>query len=267
MTVTEPRPAAQPALPIQTGALRPPTFDDVADERAHRKQRLAAALRLFGRYGFGEGVAGHITARDPEHLDQFWVNPLGISFKQMRVSDLILVDDGGTVVMGDRPVNEAAFAIHSRLHAARPDVVAAAHAHSVHAKAFASLGIPVDPLTQDSCAFFDDHTVHPDFGGVVADTAYADELATTLGSHKAVIHQNHGPVTVGSTVDSAAWWFITLERTCQAQLLAMAAGTPKRITDESARVTRDYVGNEFAGWLQFQPLWDDIVTEEPALLR
>lgn len=261
MTVTEPRPAT-----ATTGALRPPTFDDVADERLHRKQRLAAALRLFGRFGFSEGVAGHITARDPEHADRFWVNPLGISFKRMRVSDLICVDESGEVVEGDRPVNEAAFAIHSRLHAARPDVVAAAHSHAVHAKAFSSLGIPVDPLTQDACAFYEDHTVHHDFGGVVADTAYADELAATLGPHKAVIHQNHGPVTVGTTVDSAAWWFITLERTCQAQLLAMAAGTPQPISHESAAKTRDYVGNEFAGWLQFQPLWDDIVTEEPELL-
>ena len=44
-----------------------PTFDTVADERRHRKQRLAAAFRLFGQFGFDEGVAGHITARDPEH--------------------------------------------------------------------------------------------------------------------------------------------------------------------------------------------------------
>src|SRR5882724_12962263 len=47
----------------------PPTFATVAEERQHRKQRLAAAFRLFSRFGFDEGVAGHITARDPEHLD------------------------------------------------------------------------------------------------------------------------------------------------------------------------------------------------------
>src|SRR5258706_16381696 len=57
-----------------------PTFDTVDEERAHRKQRLAAAFRLFSRFGFDEGVAGHITARDPEHLDHFWVNPFGMHF-------------------------------------------------------------------------------------------------------------------------------------------------------------------------------------------
>jgi ribulose-5-phosphate 4-epimerase/fuculose-1-phosphate aldolase len=49
----------------------------IAEERLHRKQALAAAFRLFGKFGFDEGVAGHITARDPERPDHFWVNPFG----------------------------------------------------------------------------------------------------------------------------------------------------------------------------------------------
>ena len=134
-----------------------PTFDHVDDERRHRKQRLAAALRLFGQFGFDEGMAGHITARDPERPDHFWVNPLGMNFKLIRVTDLILVNDRGEVVDGNWPVNAAAFAIHSQVHAARPDVIAAAHAHSVHGKAWSSLRRPLDPLTQDACAFYGDH--------------------------------------------------------------------------------------------------------------
>src|SRR5271155_1085074 len=126
-------------------------YEDLAVERLYRQQRLAGAFRLFSRFGFEEGVAGHITARDPEHADQFWVNPFGMSFKQIRARDLILVDHAGTVVHGSWPVNQAAFAIHSQVHAARPDVVAAAHSHSVHGKAFASLRRPLRPITQDAC--------------------------------------------------------------------------------------------------------------------
>src|SRR5258706_8895064 len=124
-----------------------PTFDTVDEERAHRKQRLAGAFRLFSRFGFDEGVAGHITARDPEHLDHFWVNPFGMHFGQIRVSDLILVNDRGQVVEGKHPVNGAAFAIHSQVHSARPDVVAAAHAHSLYGKTWSSLGRLLDPIT------------------------------------------------------------------------------------------------------------------------
>src|ERR1700704_233132 len=91
-----------------------PDFQSAAQERLHRKERLAAAFRLFARYGFDEGVAGHITARDPERPDCFWVNPFGVYFGPIRVSDLVLVDDRGEVIEGNRPVNTAAFAIHSR---------------------------------------------------------------------------------------------------------------------------------------------------------
>src|SRR2546422_465815 len=147
------------ATPIQTNALNiptPPSFTNVAEERRHRKQKLAGAFRLFSRFGFDEGVAGHITARDPERTDHFWVNPFGVHFGQICVSNLILVNASGEVVEGKHPVNRAAFAIHSQVHHARPDVIAAAHAHSLYGKTWSSLGRLLDPLTQDSCAFFEE---------------------------------------------------------------------------------------------------------------
>ena len=146
-----------------------PTFASPEEERTHRKQQLAAAFRVWARLGYDEGPAGHITVRDPERLDHFWVNPFGLHFGLMRVSDLILVNHEGEVVEGDWPVNRAAFAIHSAIHRARPDVIAAAHCHSVHGKAFSSLGKLLDPLTQDACAFYEDHAVFDDYTGVVLD--------------------------------------------------------------------------------------------------
>ena len=97
-----------------------PEFDTVEDERRYRKQRLAAAFRLFGKFGFSEGTAGHITARDPERPDHFWVNPVGMNFRQIQVKDLLLVNHQGEVVEGTWPLNLAAFVIHSQIHAARP---------------------------------------------------------------------------------------------------------------------------------------------------
>ncbi|MCU1452057.1 MAG: ribulose-5-phosphate 4-epimerase-like epimerase or aldolase [Acidimicrobiales bacterium] len=243
-----------------------PHFDDVDEERRHRKQRLAAAFRLFGHFGFDEGAAGHITARDPELLDHFWVNPLAMSFKQIRVKDLLLVNDAGEVVEGSWPVNGAAFVIHSHIHAARPDVVAAAHSHSVHGKAWSSLRRRLDPVTQDACAFYGDHALFDDYTGVVLDDEEGKRIAHALGDHKAAILANHGLLTVGRSVDEAAWWFITMERSCQAQLLAEAAGTPVLIDAEQAEKTARRVGNFRAGWLSFQPLYDWIVSEQPGLL-
>ena len=71
-----------------------------------------------------------------------------------------------------------------------------------------------------------------------------------------MILSNHGLLTVGKTsVDEAAWWFITMERTCQAQLLAEAAGDSRahRSPIRPAK-TAGQVGPPMAGWRQFQPL-------------
>ncbi|WP_338673510.1 class II aldolase/adducin family protein [Streptomyces sp. SCSIO 30461] len=244
----------------------PPRFDDPADEREHRKQRLAGACRVFGRLGFAEGVAGHITVRDPEFPDMFWVNPFGMSFRHVKVSDLILVDHEGTVRHGRRPVNKAGFVIHSAIHRARPDVVAACHAHAVHGKAWSSLGRVLDPITQDACALYENHVVVRDgAGAVVIEEDSGRLLAEGLGSKRAAIHQNHGVFTVGESVDEAAWWFITMERSAQAQLLAEAAGTPRLIGPEAARHTREQTGFPLAGWFSFQPLWDEIIRTDPDL--
>lgn len=246
---------------------QPPTFATVEEERLHRKQRLAAALRLFGRFGFSEGVAGHITVRDPQRLDHFWVNPFGMHFSLIRVSDLILVNHRGEVVEGNRPVNEAAFAIHSQIHAARPDVVAAAHAHSTYGKSWSSLGRLLDPLTQDACSFYEDHSLFDDYTGVVLEPEEGKRIAQALRDNKAVILRNHGLLTVGHSVDEAAWWFITMERSSQAQLMAEAAGKPILIDPENARIAQRQVGSHHMGWFSFQPLYELIVRQQPDLLE
>ncbi|MEU8177856.1 class II aldolase/adducin family protein [Microbispora hainanensis] len=256
----------QPVPADQLAFRMPPAFETVEEERRHRKERLAAALRLFGRFGFEEGVAGHITARDPEHTDHFWVNPFGMSFKQIRVSDLILVNHEGQVVEGRYHVNQAAFAIHSMVHQARPDVVAAAHSHSVYGKALSALGTLLEPLTQDACAFYEDHGLFDDYTGVVVETEEGRRIAQALGSHKAVILRNHGLLTVGDSVEAAAWWFITMERSCQAQLAAKAAGPTVPISHENAKLTHGQIGNDFVGWINFQPLLDQILASDPDLL-
>jgi ribulose-5-phosphate 4-epimerase/fuculose-1-phosphate aldolase len=242
-----------------------PQFSSIEEERLHRKQRLAASFRLFARFGYDEGVAGHITARDPGKPDHFWVNPFGVHFGLIRVSDLLLVNHEGEVVQGDYPVNQAAFAIHSRVHAARPDVIAAAHSHSIHGKAFSALGRTLDPITQDACAFYDDHAVFQDYTGVVNETSEGDRIGACLGAGKAAILRNHGLLTVGETVDEAVWWFITMDRSCHAQLLADAAGETIKINHDVATLSREQVGSHLAGWFQFQPMWNWITRQEPDL--
>ncbi len=244
---------------------KPPSFASVAEERRFLLRHLAASFRLFALYGYDEGAAGHITVRDPEHSDLFWVNPFGVHFSTIRVKDLIQVDHQGEIVRGNGLLNRAAFAIHSRLHKARPDIVAAAHSHSMHGKAFSSLGRPLLPISQDACAFYEDQVLFNSFTGVVLDTEEGDRIAASMGHCKAAILQNHGLLTTGQSVASAVHFYIAMERCAQAQLLAEAAGTPRLIPHDTAILTRGQVGSEQAGWFSFQGLYNMISRREPDL--
>jgi ribulose-5-phosphate 4-epimerase/fuculose-1-phosphate aldolase len=255
-----------PGLELPKGIPARLRFDSPEDARQHRKKMLVAAFRLFDKFGFNEGVAGHITARDPELLDHFWVNPFGVDFGSIKVSDLILCNHEGKVVEGKYSVNRAAFAIHSEVHHARPDVVAAAHAHSVYGKAFSCLGRKLEPLTQDACAFFEDHGLYSDYGGVANDVEEGRRIAQAVGNYKAAILMNHGLLTCGQSVEEAVWWFITMERSCQAQLLAEATQTPRTAIDrETALKVKAEIGFSIAGLYQFQPLLQKIQREIPNL--
>ena len=164
-------------------------------------------------------------------------------FSQVKVSTLVLVDEEGRIVEGSGIANPAAFAIHGSIHAARPEIVAVAHTHSLYGKAFSSLGRLLDPITQDACVFYDDIALFDEYNGLVFSVEEGQRLTAALGGKKACILRNHGLLTVGHTVEECAWWFTTLERSCQAQLLAEAAGSPILIDDDIALDTAEVAGS------------------------
>lgn len=241
-----------------------PVFTNVADERRHRLERLAGACRIFGRMGFADGLLGHLTVRDPEDPDLLWVNPLGVSLRKLRVSDLIQVDHEGRTRVGRRPVNPVGLRLHAAVHEARPDVTAMCHAHSVHGKAWSTLGRPLDPITQDACVFFEQQAVLRE-PRVTADRAAAAAFAEGLGPHRYAIQVGHGLFTTGQTIDEAAWWFVAMDQACRVQLLAEAAGTPERWPEPLARALVGALGSHDFGWMAFQTLWDEISETDPDL--
>ena len=233
-------------LPVKEKGIKMQEFSSTAELRRNQLEKLAAGFRLFDYFGFNEGLAGHITYRDPEFADHFWVNPLGVHFSQISVSDLILVNHDGNIIQGDKDINVAAFAIHSRLHQARPDINSAAHSHSIYGRTFSTLGKLLDPISQDACAFYENQSIYKDFSGVVEEVDEGDEIAKALGDKKVIIMQNHGILTTGPSVDIALWFYMSMERSCQAQLMAEAAGDPVIIDHETAVKTREFIANDLS---------------------
>ncbi|KAG0124131.1 class II aldolase/adducin domain-containing protein [Tuber indicum] len=243
-------------------------FENPEAERQYLKERLAAGFRIFAKHGFDEGVAGHISLRDPINPHAFWVNPLGLHFALIKASDLLLIDESGKVLEGgaNRHLNLAAFMIHSAIHTARPDVNCAAHAHSLYGRTFCTLGRTLDITTQDSCAFYNDHVLYGNFRGVVLEEEEGIDIAQTLGAKKAALLQNHGLLTTGGTVEETVFWFLSLEKCCHSQLLADAAAagrgeTTKKIGNKEAMDTWKVIGSRKSGHFSGKPLFDLIDVE------
>ena len=212
------------------------------------------------------GFAGHLTVRDPEHPELYWTNPMCVHFSQVKLSNLILADHKGHVVQGKHAINRAGFVLHAAVHEAHPDIISMCHAHTVYGTAFAALGRPLEPISQDAAAFFEDHVVIKDEAGQVAVEEKAGlAVCDWFKGVKAAIHQNHGLLTASRhSIEAAAFWFIALERCCKQQMLVEATGhKPLLVSPDRSRYSREHVGSEYIGWLHFQPIYDHLVATQP----
>ncbi|EAT90451.2 hypothetical protein HBI56_049680 [Parastagonospora nodorum] len=238
-----------------------PLFSDYDKHRAWMLSHMAGAFRVFARKGFTEGMSGHISVRDPEHPHTFWTNPLGKHFATLKASDMVLVDYDGNIVGGNtsRPANAAGFLIHSAVHKARPDVTAACHCHGTAGKAWSTFARPLEMINQDVTYFYGDaQAVYPEFGGIVFSEEEGKRLAASLGPKgKGLILRNHGLLTVGATVDEAAYLYTLMERSCEIQLMVEAAaanGIPKvYVNDEAAAYTFKMGADAESLYCEFQP--------------
>lgn len=224
-----------------------PEFDDPDLLRAHRKRQLALAYRVFGALGWGSLGDGHISARDPERADCFWLGRYGVPFRYLTVDDLVLVREDGTVEGGGH-INMAAYYIHAPVHEARPDVVSAAHCHTPYGTPFSATVTKLAPISQESCAFFGDHEIFDDDEVSIASTEGGKRIGAAVGENRAVILRNHGLLTVGATVDAAVGYFLMMERCAEVQVKAPAA---QPIGAEMARRVHDEF-DEQAAWQAFQ---------------
>jgi ribulose-5-phosphate 4-epimerase/fuculose-1-phosphate aldolase len=230
--------------------------DDAPQSRDDCRQDLVEAIQLFAELGYGEGIAGHISVRDPDEPDCYWVNPFGLDFHHVRVSDLLLVGPAGTVLTGRGRLNPSVDPLHGELHRNRPDLTAFAHTHAMYGKTWSALGRLLDPITQDACVLFQRHGLYAAFRGLVDDRTEGKEVIEAMGSGTAVIMQNHGFLTGGRSIAEAAWLFVVMERSAQSQLLAEAAGRPIVIPDEVAAATGAALSAQQFTELQFRNLYD-----------
>ena len=204
--------------------------------RSRRKRDCALGYRLLAIQKWGDLGDGHISARDPEHTDCFWMLRYGVSYHAALVSDLVLVGSNGQLVEGDGFVNIAGYYIHQPILEARPDLVSAVHVHTGWGTPFSSEARLIEPISQESCIFFEDHAVWEDEEVQVQSVAAGRRIASALGRCRAIILRNHGLLACGDSVAEAVGSFIQMERVAEVH---MKARNPKPISAEAARFARE----------------------------
>ena len=203
--------------------------------RDYRKLMLALGYRILAAQRWGDLGDGHISARDPERSDCFWMLRFGVSYHAARARDMVLVGPDGSLVDGEGAINVAGYYIHQPLLAARPDLVSATHVHTTWGTPFSAEVRPIEPISQESCVFFEDHAIFDDEEVQIQDVEGGKRIAAALGGNRAIILRNHGLLTVGDCVEEAVGSFVHMERVAEVHMKARNA---KPISPEAARYAR-----------------------------
>ncbi|WP_243772314.1 class II aldolase/adducin family protein [Actinomadura barringtoniae] len=189
---------------------------DARDLAIRANNSLAAA-------GQSDMVWGHAAVRDPDGRG-IWIKAPGWGFEEIDEGRTQLVSFDAEVLEGaGKPHKECH--IHLEILRARPDLNATVHTHGRSAVAFAALGTPLLPISHDATIFEGEDA--PRFtltGGLITTPELGRALAETLGGAPAALMPKHGLVAAGTSVQAAVMHAVLLDRACQTQLAAMAAG-------------------------------------------
>jgi ribulose-5-phosphate 4-epimerase/fuculose-1-phosphate aldolase len=200
-------------------------------EREARVQ-LAACYRIFAHLGWVEMIFNHITQRVPGAGKHFLINPFGLHYSEITASSLVLIDSDGNPLRETKwPVNKAGFVIHSAIHGAIPDAHCVMHTHTTTGMAVACLKDGLSP-TNFYAAQLHGGVAYHDFEGITVEEGEKKRLVASIGGKHAVILRNHGLLAWGPSVPEAFMTLWTLQRACDVQIGAAAAGALNPIRPE-----------------------------------
>ena len=202
---------------------------------AERKARveLAAAYRIFDMLGWDQLIFNHITLRVEGSEPRFLINPFGLHYSEITASSLLLIDlEGNPLREAKWPVNRAGFVIHSALHASQPGAHCIMHTHTTTGMAVACLKEGLSPHNFYG-AMLQGQVAYHDFEGITVEPGEKERLVRDIGDKRAVILRNHGLLAWGPSVAQAFLTLWTLQRACDVQIAAAAAGAIHPVTPQA----------------------------------
>jgi len=182
--------------------------------------------------GWSELIYNHITLRVPGEDGAFLINPFGLGYDEVTASNLVKIDIDGHVLDGSPyPVNRAGFTQHSVFHRHLPDAHCIIHTHTTAGMAVSACAEGLRPISFYAAAFIG-RIAHHDFEGVTIRPEEGERLIANLGARRVMLLRNHGTLVMAASLPEAFLTHWLLQRACEIQVAAGAAGTPIDIPAE-----------------------------------
>jgi L-ribulose-5-phosphate 4-epimerase len=191
--------------------------------------------------GLVKMTSGNVSGRDPE-TGYVVIKPSGFTFSELTPRHMVVVDMDGRVIEGDlEPSTDTDTHLYVYRH--RPDVFGMVHTHSPYASSFAALGEPIPACLTASAML----------GGEIPLGGYApiggadigQEIINKIGKALAIVMQNHGVFTIGSSPQEATKMAVEVEEIAKISHLALVRGNPIILTPEQINYMVDLYKNDY----------------------
>lgn len=207
------------------------------------RTRVLQTARLLPKFNLVWMAGGTVCARDPQ-TGYVVVTPSGLDYERLTPDDLIVTDMDMNLVEGRfRP--SVALNLWTGFMRARPnEIYAVVHTHSPHATAFSVVHQPI-PVTTETMADWFGQPVPVTRYLSVEDLEFPTLPVEVMGNGYAVLLGNHGPITVGGSLDQALERAVTLEEAARTYSIARMIGNPIMLTEEQATASFNYYHNRY----------------------
>lgn len=206
--------------------------------RAHVLQ----TARLLPKYNLVWMAGGTVCARDPQ-TGYVVVTPSGLDYERLTPDDMTVTDMEMNLVEGKfRP--SVALNLWIGFMRARTELNAVVHTHSPYATAFSVAYQPIPVITETMADWFGQPVQVTRYLSV-EDSEFPSLPVKVMGNGYAVLLGNHGPITVGKTLEHALERAVTLEEAARTYSIARTINVPVTLTEEQARASFDYYHNRY----------------------
>ncbi|NVM27525.1 MAG: class II aldolase/adducin family protein [Candidatus Helarchaeota archaeon] len=197
-----------------------------------KKKLLLEVSRQMQKEGLVVGPGGNTSIKDEKGV--MWISPSGIPFMEMTIDDFVPLDVATGKLIDSRLMPSSEVPLHLLIYQARPDVNCIIHAHPPYVISLSAVDIQIEPLFPDFVVYLGDFV--PQIPYV---TPCTEEMGQLVAQHikktPSCVLNNHGAVTVGTSIKEAYTRMQVLEAGAQILFQAKLLGKPRVLTKVEAR--------------------------------